>query len=127
MEYGCGAHSETVADPVIEPPGPVYEDELIDVIDRRTESSPETASAETGLLRPTPDWSVQPVTDEVEQPVIDLEADSVQPVDEDQFAEAGQGEDQPGGVELGELHPAELDPPAAVEGGVEEPPAGDAR
>ena len=39
VEYGCGAHSETVADPVIEPPGPVYEDELIDVIDRRTESS----------------------------------------------------------------------------------------
>jgi len=112
VEYGCGAHSETVADPVIEPADPVYEDELIDLVDR----APADSVAD----------SVEPVADEFEQPLIDLDPDSVQPVDEDQFAEAGQGDDQPGGVQVGEIDPAELDPPAAVEGGVEEPPPGDA-
>jgi hypothetical protein len=114
VEYGCGAHSDTVADPVIEPAGPIYQDELIDPLDLH----PPGVEATTD--------SVEPAADELEQPVIDLEADTVQPVDEDQFAEAGQGEYQPGGIQLGEVDPAELDPPAVVEGGVEEPPPGDA-
>jgi hypothetical protein len=113
VEYGCGAHSETVAEPVLEPAGPIYQDELIDPLD--WDASIDAAAD-----------SVEPAADEIEQPVIDLEADSVQPVDEDQFAEAGQGEYEPGGVELGEVDPAEFDPPAVVEGGVQESPPGDA-
>jgi hypothetical protein len=129
VEYGCGAHSETVADPVIEPPGPVYEDELIEVIDRSAKAagSPESPPAAlVGTEPDEPELSAEPSADDAEQAVIDLEADSVQPVDEDQFAEAGQGEYEPGGVQVGDLDPAELDPPAVVEGGVEEPPPGDA-
>ena len=117
VEYGCGAHSETVADPVIEPSAPVYEDELIDPVDLGRRA-----------VRPASDEpdSAEPVADEFEQSVIDLEPDSIQPVDDDQFAEAGQGEDEPGGVQVGELDPAELDAPTVVEGGVQEPPPGDA-
>jgi hypothetical protein len=113
VEYGCGAHSDTAAEPVIEPSEPVYEDELIDLVERSPAARARRASAE-------------PVADQLEQPLIDLEPDSVQPVDEDQFADAGEGEDQPGGVQFGELDPAEFDSPAVVEGGVQEPPAGDA-
>jgi hypothetical protein len=114
VEYGCGAHSDTVAEPAIEPSPPVYEDELIDLIDRE-------------LTDREPGTSAEPAADQLGQPVIDLDPDSVQPVDEDQFAEAGQGDHQAGGGQFGELDPAELDAPAVVDGGVEEPPPGDAR
>jgi hypothetical protein len=112
VEYGCGAHSDTAAEPALEPSEPVYEDELIELVDR--------GPAARALA------STEPVADQLEQPLIDLDPDSVQPVDEDQFADAGQGEHQPGGVQFGELDSAELDPPAVVEGGVQEPPPGDA-
>jgi len=110
VEYGCGAHSETVAEPVLEPAGPVYEDELIELVDQR---GPRAGSAE-------------PAVDETEQPLIDLEADAVQPVDDDQSAQAGEHDDQRGGEQLGEFDPIQLDPPAVIEGGVQEPPPGDA-
>jgi len=104
VEYGCGAHSETVADPIIDPADPVYEDELIDLVDRgpgdssvepRNDSSVEPRNDPS---EPSSHSSIEPVADEFEEPLVDLDPDSVQPVDEDQFAEAGQGEDESSGM-----------------------------
>lgn len=116
VEYGCGAHSETVADPIIDPADPVYEDELIDLVERgpaaadvaepgpaadEAQTSPEAPPSSPGpgdsSVEPGNDSSVEPAADEFEEPLVDLDPDSVQPVDEDQFAEAGQGEDEPSG------------------------------
>jgi len=121
VEYGCGAHSEVVAEPALEPVGTVYEDELIDI-----EAPPAAAEPADSAEPAEPADSVEPAADLGEQPVIDLEADTVQPVDEDDLAEAGQGEDEPGGEQLGEADPGRLDPPAPIEGGVQEPAPGDA-
>lgn len=106
VEYGCGAHSSVAPEPTLEPPGAVYEDDLIDVLEL--------------------DRSAEPAAELGKQAVIDIEADTVQPVDQDQFAEAGQGEQDTTGADFVELEPAQLDLPAPVEGGVEEPPPGDA-
>jgi hypothetical protein len=118
VEYGCGAHSDTVTEAAAELAATVYEDELIDLVDRGPAPAEAVGAAELE--------SAEPAADQLEQPLIDLDPDSVQPVDEDQFAEAGQGEDQLGGAQLGELDPAELDSPTVVEGGVQEPSPGDA-
>ncbi|MFL6161274.1 MAG: DUF3027 domain-containing protein [Jatrophihabitantaceae bacterium] len=119
VEYGCGAHSETVAEPAIEPAGPVYQDELIELVDLHGNSPGVAEAADSSVTGPVDTasasassaWSAsaassaEPTADDLEQPVIDIEADTVQPVDEDQFADAGQGEYEPGGTQVGEVDP----------------------
>lgn len=126
VEYGCGAHSETVAEPVLEPAGPVYEDELIELVEQRGPVAGSAGAADEPVDESVVDGSAEPAVEDAEQPLIDIHADTVQPVDDDQFAQAGQHENQPSGEQVGELDPAQLDSPAMVEGGVQEPPPGDA-
>jgi hypothetical protein len=133
VEYGCGAHSETVAEEPVPLAGPVYEDELIDLIEQEAPHASEQDGAHAGMDQPAAasDWagadrSAEPVFDEFDDAVIDIEPDTVQPVDDDQFAEAGQGEDEPGGAEFVEADRPQLDLPAVIEAGVEEPAPGDA-
>ena len=107
VEFGCGAHSEVELEPPAELPAPVYEDELVDVLEL--------------------DRSVEPAPEFGDEVVVDLEADTVQPVDEDELAEAGHGEQGAAVLDVDDLEPAELDDPAVIEGSVEESPAGDTR
>lgn len=147
VEYGCGAHSEVEPEPPAEPAEPAYEDELIDVLDlgsaaeTGSEAAIESAEAGSAKAGSAEVGSAEPVAELADQAVIDIEPDTVDPVDGDQFAEAGEGE-QDAATATGELagvgadtegvddvvpaEPAQFHPPAPVAGGVEEAPAGDA-
>jgi len=110
VEFGCGAHSKTVAEPAVDELGEVYEDELFDI---------EASASE-------PVGSGQPAAQLGEQPGVDGELTAVQPVDGTNPADAGQLDGEPAAVQLGDGDPAEFDQPTVVEGGVEQPPPGDA-
>jgi hypothetical protein len=100
VEFGCGAHSETVAEPALDDLGAVYEDELFDI-------------------EPAGSGSAQPTAQLDEQVAVEAEQPAVQPIDGEQAAEAGQLDGEQPPVQVGDLEPAELDQPTVVEGGVE--------
>ena len=76
VEYGCGAHSEVAPEPAAEELGEIYEDELVDLLRTATEDG---------------EPAEQPVSSAVDQPS-SRRAGTVDPVDDDQFAEAGERE-----------------------------------
>jgi len=129
VEFGCGAHSETVAELAVEELGEVYEDELFDI--EPTEAAAETPQAEGGSagdgLAEDGSAGAEPAAQLVEQPAVQAEPAAVQPVDADQPADAGQVDGEQPPAQVGELDPADLESPAAVESGVEQPPSGDSR
>ncbi|HJQ01237.1 MAG TPA: DUF3027 domain-containing protein [Jatrophihabitans sp.] len=110
IEFGCGAHSETVAEPAVDELGEVYEDELFDI---------EASDSE-------PVDSAQPAPELGEQAGVEGELPPVQPIDRTDATDAGQLDGEPATGQLGDSDPIELDQPAVVEGGVEQPPPGDA-
>jgi hypothetical protein len=114
VEYGCGAHSEVVVEPATEEPGEVYEDELIDLLPRDTDAA-DAESVPSG----------EPAADLGEQGPVDAEAVAVQELHGGDAADAGQAEHQPGVADLADGDRPEGDGPAAVQGGVEQPPPGD--
>ena len=118
VEYGCGAHSEAVVEPVADEPGEVFEDELIDLVPRDSDDG--AGDGDGGQL------SAEPAADLGEQGLVDGEPVGVQGVDGGDSADAGQAEHQPGAAELGDRDRSEHDRPAPVAGGVEHPPPGDA-
>jgi len=75
VEYGCGAHSEVDPEPMAEPAGAVYEDELIDSLDL-TEPAPDEQPADASFLDLNADTG-QPVdTDELAEPLVDATLES---------------------------------------------------
>lgn len=116
VEFGCGAHSETIAEPVLEELGEIYEDELIDLIPRDVE--PFSRKAGTSSVEPTGEFGTQLV--------IDAEPFAVEPLDAQHATDAGQADYQSGGAQVGDAEFAQLDSPAVVEGGIEQPASSDA-
>jgi hypothetical protein len=112
VEFGCGAHSETVAEPAVEELGEVYEDELFDIEPAQVSGQAEAESAE-------------PTAQLDEQVTVQAEQLTVQPVDADQPVDAGQVDGEQPPAQVGDLDPAELELPTPVEGGIEQPPSGD--
>jgi hypothetical protein len=106
VEFGCGAHSDVVLEPAEEEPVEIFEDELIDL----------------ELAVPS---LVEPAAQLIEHDAVAVEPLAVEPVDGEHAAEAGQAEHQPGLPEFGDSDRAQDDRPAAVEGGIEQPPPGD--
>jgi DUF3027 family protein len=78
VEYGCGAHSETVAEQLPEELGDVFEDELVDIEPR---SADKHGSAD-----------VEPAMDLLEQPEVEAEPVAIEQFDGDGAADAGQVE-----------------------------------
>jgi hypothetical protein len=135
VEFGCGAHSETVAEPAVDELGEVYEDELFDI-------EPAGAKAETGTRAGTVEaepgsaelgsgsaelesGEPEPTAELGEQAAVQAEQPTVQPIDGNQPTDAGQVDGEQPPVQVGEVDPSDLEPPAVVEGGVEQPPPGD--
>ncbi|MGI8666278.1 MAG: DUF3027 domain-containing protein [Jatrophihabitans sp.] len=107
VEYGCGAHSETIAEPVLDEAGDVFEDELIDIEPRElADVEPadiEPADAELIDIEPAdvepadiePAGSVEPAEPAAqlgEQPLVESDPLAVEPADGDHAADAGQAE-----------------------------------
>jgi hypothetical protein len=108
VEFGCGAHSETVAEPALEELGEVYEDELFDIEATEASAEVEPAAAEAEADSAEADSAeadsvevepveVEPAAQLGEQAAVQAEPLAVQPVDPDQSADAGQvdGEQPP--------------------------------
>jgi Protein of unknown function (DUF3027) len=113
VEYGCGAHSEVVLEPAGDEAGEIFEDELVDLLPREDEDAP---SGEP---------SAEPAADLIEELPVEAEPVTVQDFDGGDAPDAGQAQDEPGGVQVSDRQRAEDDGPAAVQGGVEQPPPGD--
>lgn len=136
VEFGCGAHSETVAELVVEESGEIYEDEIIDLVPRESaeqvsveQASVEQASAEQVSVEQASGSVmdlVEPTAQLIEQVVVEPEPNIVESLDSDRPADAGKAEDESGGLEFVEANPTELDSPTTVLGGIEEPAAGNA-
>jgi hypothetical protein len=117
VEYGCGAHSETVAETAAEDLGEIYEDEVFDIV--ASELADPTALGE-------PAGSAEPAGQFGEQFPVQVEGDPVQAVDAEHAADGRGGDAEPGAAQLADADRGELDPPAPITGSVEQPPSGDA-
>jgi len=124
VEFGCGAHSEVVVEPAAEESGDVFEDDLVDLVPRGSQDEPDFSaspdfSGEAGPLD-------EPAADLSEQAGVVVKPDTVETVDGSDASQAGQAQHQAGEVQIGDSDRPELDAPAPVEGGIEQPPPGDA-
>jgi hypothetical protein len=127
VEYGCGAHSEAVVEMVADEPVEIFEDDLIDLEPRDSgEGSSEVPAASTEPADASAEVSAEPAADLGEQGLVDGERAAVEGADSGDAADAGEAEHQPGAADLGDQDRPELDRPAPVQGGVENPPPGDA-
>jgi DUF3027 family protein len=106
VEFGCGAHSEAVVEPVADESGEIFEDELIDLVPHESEgsgaSSPHGASSAEAQTTLGGEVSAEPAADLGEQGLIDGEPVAVEAVDGGDPADAGQAEHQPGGADVAE-------------------------
>jgi hypothetical protein len=103
VEYGCGAHSQAVLEVVTEEAGAVFDDDVIDVVQRE---------------------SAVPADEFGEQVPLDGQPPAVQSSDVDD-AGGVQAQDESTDGELTEFNGTELDRPATITGGIEEAPSGD--
>ena len=100
VEFGCGAHSEAVVEPVADEPGEIFEDDLIDLEPREpTDLEPREP---TDFEPRESDASAQPAADLGDQGLVDGEPVAVEGVDGGDSANAGQAEHQPGAADLAE-------------------------
>jgi hypothetical protein len=125
VEYGCGAHSEAVLDPVADEPGEIYEDDLVDLEPRGSAASDQPVAVDDVDQPAAADDSGQPAADLGEQRPVDGEPPAVEGSDGGDATDAGEAEHQPGVAHVAEPDRPEHDRPAAVQGGVEQPPPGD--
>jgi len=102
MEFGCGAHSDVVAEPVLEEPTEVFDDDAI---------------VEISLTAPGEEL--------LQEPIVDAEGVSVEGEDGPDTAGV-QAEDEASTTNLAELDVADLDRHEPVESTVEEPSPSDA-
>ena len=80
VEYGCGAHSEVVLEPVADESGEVFEDELIDLLPRDTgdveDSDAEPATAEADAEPAEAEVDPEPATAEADTEPAEAEAEA---------------------------------------------------
>jgi hypothetical protein len=112
VEYGCGAHSEAIVDVVPEELGQVFDDSEIELVAVVPDEQPAEGSA-------------APADDIVEQPLVEAELLPIEAADRDDSAGV-EAQDESGAEQFGDGDTAQLDPPATVAGGVDEPAPGDA-
>jgi hypothetical protein len=111
VDHGCGAHSEAIVEAVEEDHGEVYDDDPIELVEM---GESELAGPELG----------QPAEELRQQLLVEGEDLAVQPFDADQ-AGGVDDQDEAGPAEFADSTVSELDSPAEVAGGVEEPATGD--
>ncbi|MEO6702130.1 MAG: DUF3027 domain-containing protein [Jatrophihabitantaceae bacterium] len=126
VEFGCGAHSETVAEPAVDELGEVYEDEMFDIVASEP-AGDNPAADEPGTDEPVvAELVVQPAAELTEQLAVEVEPMLVDALDAEHAADRGGADSEPGGEQVGQGDPVEFDAPATIAGSIEQPPSGDA-
>jgi hypothetical protein len=114
VDHGCGAHSEAIVEIAEDEHGEVYDDDQLEMVALDSGGGSDSELGELG----------QPAEDFEQQVAVEGEDVLVDAVDADDPAGVSR-EHQAGPEQLGDPAVAELDAPAEVAGGVDQPAPGD--